>query len=143
MDIVLSERVIEKIKKDSELSYPEECCGILFFRPDNDGITVISEAQLLENSAGKKDRSCRYVIDPLSVYAAEKKYGKMGYEPAGFYHSHPDAPAVCSTEDEKEMIPEMLYFIASVRNGKCFEIRGWRKEIEDEGYHISNFKNFF
>ena len=143
MDIVFEKKALETIIEHSQNSYPEECCGILFAKPDNDGNAVISVAEKLDNNTGSENKKTHYSIDPLVIYEYEKKYREKGYEAAGFYHSHPDAPAILSGEDEREMIPEMLYVIASVINGKCIEIRGWRKEIKDEGYHISNFKNFF
>lgn len=143
MDIVLEKKALETIIEHSKNSYPEECCGILFAKPDNDGNVVISVAEKLDNNTGSENKKTHYSIDPLVIYEYEKKYREKGYEAAGFYHSHPDAPAILSGEDEREMIPDMPYVIASVINGKCIEIRGWRKEIKDEGYHISNFKNFF
>ena len=62
------------------------------------------------------------------LYELEKKSEEKGYRILGFYHSHPDCPAKMSSEDSEYMIPNMLYVIASINNGKCGEIRGYVKD---------------
>lgn len=50
-----------------------------------------------------------------------------GYDLIGFYHSHADAEAILSDEDEENMIPGMVYAILSVFPGKPGQIRAYRK----------------
>ena len=53
---------------------------------------------------------------------------ERGYEITGFFHSHPDAPAVMSEENEENAIPSMLYLLASVTKDGCEKMRLWRME---------------
>ena len=61
----------------------------------------------------------------MEIYRLERKYEEQGYEIVGFYHSHPDCPAVPSEEDEREMIPDMVYLIVSVNKGCLNDLRVW------------------
>ena len=56
MDIVLEKKALETIIEHSQNSYPEECCGILFAKPDNDGNAVISVAEKLDNNTGSENK---------------------------------------------------------------------------------------
>ena len=50
----------------------------------------------------------------------------------GFYHSHPDVPAILSDEDKEYMIPEMLYLILEVREGITLHRNVWKRSIVDD-----------
>ncbi len=105
--------------------YPKEGCGIL---AGNDK-SMIEDVFFAENRAVKERSAGHYEIDPLMLYEIEKKAEEKGYSVLGFYHSHPDCEARISPEDKERMIPQMLYVIASVNNGKCEEIRGYMRDL--------------
>ena len=44
----------------------------------------------------------------------------------GFYHSHPDHPAVPSSVDLEHAWPNLHYLILSVREGRAETARTWR-----------------
>ncbi|MCR5790162.1 MAG: M67 family metallopeptidase [Lachnospiraceae bacterium] len=100
-------------------AYPRECCAVLFSK---DGRAIDDYCRLPNRSKNKNS----YAIDPMELYACEKEYAKRGYEITGFFHSHPDAPAVMSKEDERNAIPSMLYLLASVSKDGCDGMRLWR-----------------
>lgn len=106
-------------------SYPKEGCGIL--AGDDKG--SIEEVICTANNAEEERSPGHYEIDPLAMYELEKKAEEKGYSVLGFYHSHPDCEPRMSSEDRKHMIPQMLYVIASVNNGKCGEIRGYIRDL--------------
>jgi proteasome lid subunit RPN8/RPN11 len=49
----------------------------------------------------------------------------MGSELLGFYHSHPDHPAIPSTFDTDHALPWFAYLIVSVMNGKSGDATVW------------------
>ncbi len=106
-------------------SYPRECCAVLFM---GNGKAIDAYCNLPNRS--KQDNS--YRMDPMELYECEKTYRKNGYEIAGFFHSHPDAPAAMSEEDKAYAIPSMLYLLASVNRNGCSEMRLWRIDEEKE-----------
>ncbi|MCR5148960.1 MAG: M67 family metallopeptidase [Eubacterium sp.] len=135
-EISLSEVVEQAIRKHAEETYPYECCGILFRasltddsgndpsggeKPEDEIIRAVP----LNNNRDIEDSRKHFSTDPMEILRVEREYEEQGFEIAGFYHSHPDCPAVPSEEDEREMIPGMLYLIVSVKKGTCREFRVW------------------
>ncbi len=119
-------KVQQKIREHAEEAYPLECCGLLFGRTGKNGQLMIEESVRTENSSEKKET--HFQIAPLEMFRHETEQRERGYELLGFYHSHPDQPAVPSKEDVREMLPEMLYLILSVTEGEQRESRAWMKD---------------
>ena len=121
------------IKEYANEHYPHEACGILF---GEDGI--ITEASGLDNRLSKADSTKHFYMDPTEIFRAEKEARLKGLSILGFFHSHPDAPAVLSKEDEEYMIPGLIYLIVSVTRDKVPEIRTYIKNSPDgEAYEIN------
>ena len=121
-DIIKIDKVLENRLGDlAAKTYPSECCAVLFSKRDG---AIEDYCELSNRSSDRKS----YIIDPLELYECEKSYGKKGYRITGFFHSHPDAPAVMSKEDEQNAIPSMLYLLASVTKDGCSGMRLWRLE---------------
>lgn len=129
---LLPERVRVELQAHVEAEYPDEACGILFgeIKPCEStglGVPAIKEYVRIRNECQRGSKTRHYRLDPMTIYRYEQEYSKKRLEIAGFVHSHPDKPAVMSAEDEKYMMPELLYVIAEVTSGKCRDIRIWRK----------------
>ena len=124
-----------QLGEHARLSYPNECCGILFGsveRSDKNRVAVVIPGDNL-----REDPGSHYGIDPMTLYRAEKTWAGRGYEVIGFYHSHPDCEAVLSEEDELKMVPEQIYLILSVDKTGCRGLRAWRKkDIETDAEEL-------
>ncbi len=109
--------------------YPHEVVGIL---AGHRGSGRVSQIHRLVNR--RQDRAAdRYEVDPLALMKAERSLEAEGLEIVGYYHSHPDHPAMYSDTDRDLALPEMAYLIASVgstSNGvstpQLLELRCWR-----------------
>ena len=117
--IKIDRKLKQKLSDLATSTYPCECCAALFTK---DGREIDDYCELANRSKNKNS----YAIDPIELYECEKEYSKKGYEIMGFFHSHPDAPAVMSKEDEGNAIPSMLYLLASVTKEGCDGMRLWR-----------------
>ena len=96
----LSGELYEQIRAHGVETYPFECCGIMLGRAGEDGIEVSS---LLRAGNTRTDAAHnRYHIDPRELIAAQREGRKLGLEIMGFYHSHPDHPAMWSSTDFAE-----------------------------------------
>jgi len=113
------------MKNHLAATYPLEGCGIL--AGDESG--SIKEVFTAGNTSTEERSAAYYEIDPLMLYELEKKAEAKGYSILGFYHSHPDCEARISTEDKQQMVPQMLYVIASVQKGIVGEIIGYTKDL--------------
>ncbi len=123
--VKIDKKIKQRLCDLANSSYPCECCAALFTKTDGS----IDECCELTNTSSSNNR---YSIDPVELYECESSYRKKGYEITGFFHSHPDAPAVMSEEDEKNVIPAMLYLLAPVTKEGCGRMRLWIMDSRKE-----------
>jgi proteasome lid subunit RPN8/RPN11 len=125
MGIRLTAEQINAIKEHGERSFPEECGGLLLGVIEND-LHVIREVLPLENIR-KDSRHNRVELDPLDYARAEREATKRALGVWGYYHSHPDHPAIPSGFDlEHAPFIEWSYVIVSVYGGKATDVRAWQ-----------------
>ena len=120
--------IISKAYAHVKKGYPYECCGILLGKSTKGADPVITDYVPADNEDLTGNRSKHFYIDPLKFYEKEKKYSEQGLDIIGIVHSHPDAEARPSSEDEKNMIPGLLYLIIEVRKGESTGHRFWEKD---------------
>jgi proteasome lid subunit RPN8/RPN11 len=136
MKAKLSNDHIEAIKRHGERTYPEECGGLLLGVVE-DGALAVREVLPLDNIR-KDSRHNRVELDPLDYARAEREAAKRGLGVWGYYHSHPDHPAVPSGFDlEHAPFTEWSYLVVSVRDGKAEDLRTWslredRSQFDEE-----------
>jgi proteasome lid subunit RPN8/RPN11 len=111
--------------------YPREACGLLIGvdQPGDAGSTlvrVVQDAIPSENVwADADEHHRRFTIDPSQQLAVERSLEGTGRAVVGFYHSHPDHPAVPSAFDTEAAWPFYTYVIASVCRDSA-TLRAWR-----------------
>jgi len=127
--IALDPSLHAAIRAHAERIYPEECCGALI-GPTRGSITHTLE--LDNTSTDAKLR--RFLVGPDAYRRAEKHAAALGRDLLGFYHSHPDHPAVPSAFDLEHAWPNLSYLIVSVRDGQAAEARSWRLRADRSGY---------
>jgi len=102
--------------------YPREACGILLGRLDGPRRIVEAFRPAPNRWAGRDDR---FLVDPESLRGALEEEGSGGAAVLGFYHSHPDAPAVPSTCDRTLAWPWYVHVIVEVAEGRSVRARAW------------------
>lgn len=108
------------IERHGHETYPHECCGALL----GDGERVIA-THPLPNVTTEGPRR-RFRIDDKDYLAAERQATARGLSLLGFYHSHPDHPAVPSQYDLDHAWPTFVYPIVSIVGGEAVALRAWR-----------------
>jgi proteasome lid subunit RPN8/RPN11 len=123
--IQLTTEVYGQIRAEGERLYPEECCGLLLGGLEDENARKITLALPVENAreAGKRRRRFRMEADDFLRAEAEAR--RRGLEILGFYHSHPDHPAIPSGYDREHALPCFAYLILEVRKGVAGELAGW------------------
>lgn len=133
--IHISKKLILQIKGDAEKAYPNECCGFIFGRLEN-GEKYAQRIASSANSAERAEQYHRFKITPEDMLKAERFARLNDWDIVGFYHSHPDCPAVPSEYDTSHALPVYSYMIISAMNGKAENCTSW--ELDKE----SNYKKF-
>src|SRR5207247_8093258 len=110
--IKIPEQLIHQISLHGEMTYPDECCGVLL-GIQQDGSQIVREILATENSQDAS-RHRRFYITPEQYQNAEHLAADKLLELLGFYHSHPDHPAIPSAFDTEQALPWFTYLIFSV-----------------------------
>jgi len=118
--LVVPDAVLAAIREHGARTYPDECCGALIGREPGE----VVEAFALSNAMDERRR--RFLIGPDAYRTAEARAADTGLTLLGFYHSHPDHPAVPSAFDLEHAWPNLHYVIVSVREGRAEAVRTWR-----------------
>jgi proteasome lid subunit RPN8/RPN11 len=116
--LTLSYADYNALRAHGEETYPHECCGVLLGTATPEGNRV---KQLVRAGNTRTDSAHnRYHIAPEELIAAQRQGRKLGLDIVGFYHSHPDHPAMWSPTDfaEAHWIG-CSYVITAVAHGKA------------------------
>lgn len=121
MTLRLSGALIEEIRDQGEKAYPAECCGVLA------GIAGVAKdvSRLVPMTNRRTDDPHRYLIAPDDLRRVEAELRTTGLEVLGYYHSHPDHPAVPSAFDTEHAWPWYSYIIVRVERGRAAELTSW------------------
>jgi proteasome lid subunit RPN8/RPN11 len=107
------------IRRQAELSYPNEGCGILLGTMTSGCRTAVS---IFPSDNNHPEPRRHYSIDPKQVIAAQKLAREQDMDIIGFYHSHPDHPAQHSETDLAEAYwLDCSYVITSVEQGQAVQ----------------------
>jgi proteasome lid subunit RPN8/RPN11 len=133
----ISKDLAEKIRRHGAETYPHECCGALLGL-DHD-LPAGMDAQAGARDAprevlalfpllNRRDDSPRnrFSVTGDDVRAAEKAARERKLQVIGWYHSHPDHPALPSEYDREHAWPWYSYIIVSVHGGALQEMTSWR-----------------
>lgn len=86
-----------------------------------------------ENVA-ETNRERRYMIDPRETLAVDKEWSGHGQGILGFYHSHPDHPAVPSEFDRAHAWPWYSYVILSILERTPADLRAWTLDVDTDAF---------
>lgn len=138
MVMIISTEQIQLISTRAEHIYPEECCGILLGRIDRLNKTVVEVIPTINawvksaivqnldtNNKITHTKNNRYTILPQDIFKAQKRGRDLHLDIIGFFHSHPDYPAIPSTCDRDQAWEVYSYPIISVIQGKVSTIKSW------------------
>jgi proteasome lid subunit RPN8/RPN11 len=122
--LVIAENLADKIRSHGVETYPHECCGALLGTDGEAGREVRSLFKLV-NRRTDSPRN-RFAVTSDDVRDAERAAQQAGLEVVGWYHSHPDHPAIPSEFDREHAWPWYSYVIVSVVREKSEAIASWR-----------------
>src|ERR1043166_6347457 len=127
----------EAMHLHGERDYPYECCGLLIGRFLETERKVVSEVYPISNAREEAAKRNRFLIRPEELMLGERYARTKRLDVLGFYHSHPDAPAVPSQYDREHAWPTYSYIVISVIEAATRELRSWelqpdRSRFEEE-----------
>lgn len=128
--IELPAQLWNEIVAHGERDYPYECCGLLLGTFAENGGKVCSETYPISNAREEEAKRNRFLIRPDELLRGEQSAASRGLEVVGFYHSHPDHPAVPSLYDLEHAWPIYSYVIVAVMSGQGEDLRSWELQTD-------------
>lgn len=125
MAVTLSQALQSTIFSNLEGTYPNEGGGFLLGSVQGDDVRISDTIQI-ENVFEESEQYHRYAMTPQDWMRLEDEADARGLTLVGYYHSHPDSPAIPSVYDRDHALPNFVYIITSVENGKAVDMRVWR-----------------
>lgn len=127
MTLRLPDGLLGEIRRHGERAYPAECCGALVGRVEGAAKEVVRLAPAVNR---RTDDPHRYLISPDDLRRLEADLRHQGLAIVGYYHSHPDHPAVPSGFDTEHAWPWYSYLIVRVERGQGLDAASWT--LDDE-----------
>lgn len=119
----IAKELADRIERHGMQTYPEECCGILLGSSNGDERVILDTAEL--DNVQEENRRRRFFVTPKQYMQAEKVASERGMELLGFYHSHPDHPAIPSEFDREHALPWFTYIVLAVEKGDAKVMTAW------------------
>jgi proteasome lid subunit RPN8/RPN11 len=125
--ITIAEALLNEIREHGVRDYPYECCGLLLgrFRDDEKFVT---ETYPISNAREESAKRNRFLITAEELMRGERYAREHDLEVVGFYHSHPDSPAVPSNYDLEHAWPTYSYIIVSTSADRATDLFSWEQE---------------
>ncbi len=133
MAILLSETLQARIFEQMEATYPNEGGGFLLGTATGDDVQIKDTIQV-ENVFEETEQHHRYAMTPQDWARLEDEADTRGLTLVGYYHSHPDSPAIPSVYDRDHALPNFVYIITSVQNGSATDMRAWRLRTDRSAF---------
>jgi proteasome lid subunit RPN8/RPN11 len=125
--ITLANKQLTEIREHGVRDYPYECCGLLLGRFGPDG-KLVTETYPISNAREESAKRNRFLITPEELMKGERYAREHDLEVVGFYHSHPDSPAVPSQYDLEHAWPTYSYIIVSTSADRANDLFSWEQE---------------
>ncbi len=138
--IKLSIQHADEIRTHGEQEYPHECCGLLIGQFLNGGAKVISEIRRISNARENTAKHHRFLIRPEDLLRGERYAAEKGLEVVGFYHSHPDHPAIPSQYDLEHAWPIYSYIVLAVHTGRAQDLRSWKLQPDRTAFNEEDIR---
>lgn len=91
---------------------------------------VCSEIYPISNAREEEAKRNRFLIRPEELMRGEKEAAGKSLDVVGFYHSHPDHPAVPSQYDLEHAWPLYSYIVVAIDSGRAEDLRSWEMQTD-------------
>ena len=137
--ITIANEQLNEIREHGVRDHPYECCGLLLGRFTGEG-KVVKETYPISNAREESAKRNRFLITPEEVMRGERYARDRDLEVVGFYHSHPDCPAVPSQYDLEHAWPTYSYIIVSTTATEAKDLFSWEQEQDRSRFNQEEIK---
>ena len=138
--IILDKELEKKIRDHASRDYPYECCGLLIGNFAVEGAKAVTEIYSISNAREEEAKRNRFLITPEELMRGESYARSQKLDVVGFYHSHPDSPAVPSKYDLDHAWPTYSYIIVSSVSGGTRDLFSWEMEPDRSRFNSESIE---
>lgn len=128
--ITLNSAHLSEIREHGERDYPYEACGLLIGKFGDGNVKTVYESYPISNAREESAKRNRFLITPEELMRGERYARDRKLDVVGFYHSHPEAPAVPSQYDLEHAWPTYSYIIVSVKSGRADDLNSYEQAVD-------------
>ncbi len=125
MRVRITKSLQARIFRHLEATWPNEGGGFLLGQVNAERASI-DECMPVENVFEAAEQYHRYAMTPQDWMRLEDEADARGMALLGYYHSHPDSPAIPSEYDREHALPNFVYLITRVQGGVAQEMLAWR-----------------
>jgi proteasome lid subunit RPN8/RPN11 len=139
--ITIANEQLKEIREHGVCDHPYECCGLLLGRFTAEG-KIVKETYPISNAREESAKRNRFLITPEELMRGERYARGRDLEVVGFYHSHPDCPAVPSQYDLEHAWPTYSYIIVSTTATEAKDLFSWEQEPDRSRFNPEEIKSW-
>ena len=133
MRVRITKSLQARIFRHLEATWPNEGGGFLLGQVNADRASI-DEYMPVENVFEAAEQYHRYAMTPQDWMRLEDEADARGMTLLGYYHSHPDSPAIPSEYDREHALPNFVYLITRVQGGTAQEMLAWRLRADRSSF---------
>lgn len=133
MKLNLPSHLHRRIQQHLEQSFPNEGGGFLVGNLEGDTRTV-TEIHPVKNVFATEEQFHRFLAEDGTFQRIEDEADARGLTLLGYFHSHPNSPAVPSEFDRVHALPFFAYLILSIQQGKHTDSRLWELKADRSAF---------
>lgn len=130
--IILAKTHLSSIQQHAMDVYPYECCGAMLGYVQKESKKV-AEIVYIKNES-HEDQRRRFKVTSADYQYVEKLASQKSLDLLGFYHSHPDHPAIPSKTDEEYAWPFFSYIIISIKKMQPQECYSYVYHVDQQSF---------
>ena len=136
--VILSQSHLKEILEHGKEAYPEECCGAILGHFDKEisqkSCTKIIRIENNWENHLEESRHRRFAVTADDYRQLEKQAKDTGLTLLGFYHTHPDHPALPSGTDLSYAWPFFSYIIQAINKGDVADIFSYELDLDKDEF---------
>ncbi|MDZ4764374.1 MAG: rhodanese-like domain-containing protein [Chloroflexota bacterium] len=136
-NVILSPDLQQRVFAQMEAAFPNEGGGFLLGHSAASTVEIVDVIGVL-NTFAAEEQFHRYEMTPLDWARMEDEADARGLTLVGYFHSHPNSPAIPSIYDRDHALPNFVYIITSVMNAKAVDMRAWQLRVDRGAFDAAN-----
>ena len=133
MNVLLKKSLQQQIFQQLVAAHPDEAGGFLLGTRRDQWVSIES-VMPIENIFESSERYHRYAMTPVDWMRLEDEADERGLTLVGYYHSHPNSPAIPSLYDRDHALPNFSYLITSVMADGAREMLAWHLQDDRQAF---------